>query len=80
MGGLSRTMKAALALAKDGGGFLERLPGGFWVKPGTKFISYGHTDGPNFGSTTVNALISRGVVEVTKRAGKRQFPIEVKVR
>lgn len=73
---LSPTMLEAIRFAREeGGGKIERQPGGFWIAPGDNSRSKGW-----FGTTTIEALISRGIVEVTKRAGKAQFPVEVTLK
>lgn len=73
---LSPTMLEAIRFAREeGGGKLERQPGGYWIKPGDNMRSNGWIN-----PSTINALIDRGLLEVTKRAGKAQFPVEVALK
>ncbi len=75
---LSPVMKDALAMIAEHGA-LERLPGGFWVRPGVRFN--GNRPSESYHSTpTVEALVRRGVASYTRwqeRQGGARFPIEV---
>ena len=74
--GLSKTMKAAVNYAAANGGIIKRFPGGFWGEPNGS----GSWDGVRwFGTTTIQALVSRGVfVYSSWHEGASRFPIEVK--
>jgi hypothetical protein len=71
-------MRDAVEYARQHGGVLVRYPGGFWAKGGWR----GCGCGVWFGTTTVNALLERGVAEVVewKEGRSCRFPIKVKVR
>jgi hypothetical protein len=75
---LSRTMLAAHRHAMANGGRLRRFPGGFWMRPNAK----GRGDGPYFGTSTIEALVARGVAEYTewKEGRGGWFPVEVTVK
>lgn len=64
---LSPNMLAAVEMARKGGGFLERRPGGFWTWPDCpNRTNIGWpTESVVNGTQTVRALISRGVFEET---------------
>jgi hypothetical protein len=72
--GLSATMRAAVSVAKENGGKLTRYPGGFWCRPG--LATHGH---PWFGTTTIQALVSRGVCVYSQwfNGTRARFPVEV---
>jgi hypothetical protein len=68
---LSPTMQDAVAYAKKRGGKILRRPGGYWGEH------------PWFGTTTIQALISRGVAEYSQwqeRKSGGRFPIEVTIK
>ena len=71
---LSSTMEDAVSIAKENGGKLSRYPGGFWCRPGLK--SY---ERPWFGTTTIQALVSRGVFTYSQwfNGTHSRFPVEV---
>lgn len=73
---LSPTMEYALKLANEkGNGKLTRFPGGFWIASET----WSH---PQFGTPTIEALVSRGKMTYTKwqqRDPRPAFPIEATV-
>lgn len=56
-------------------GAIERIPGGFWVQPGTS-ATY-----PSFGTTTVEALVKRGAAKYTdwKENRNGRFPIKAEL-
>lgn len=74
MAKLSPTMRKALDLARQGGGRLVRLGGGFWVPPGAPIDRFGWPERDENGhrryvvAGTIDALIVRGVLEVEMRA------------
>lgn len=69
-GELSKTMKAAMAAARDNGGIIRRFPGGFWGHNGMD------RQRPWFGTTTIQALVSRGFLEYSEwHEGTSRFPI-----
>lgn len=74
---LTRTMQTALAFANKHGGKLERYPGGFWMEP----KHTGSTAKQWFGTSTVHALVTRGVMEYTAwQEGRNfKFPVEASV-
>lgn len=76
----TKTMEFALAKAAENGGELIRLPGGYWTGRG---VNIQPTGAPAWyvGSTTVNALLARKRVEVSRwQQGKhKRFPISVRV-
>jgi hypothetical protein len=74
---LSPTMLEAQALAAKYGGQLERYPGGFWSVPGISQWSRGY---PFFGTTTVHAMVKRGVATYCEFRGGRNGDFPVKVR
>ena len=70
---LSPTMQAAVDYTKEHGG-IYRYPGGFWARK--------HWQGRNefyFGTTTIQALVSRGIFEYSewKENKTGRFPIAV---
>lgn len=73
---ISPTMKECLEYAELHGNVLRRYQGGFWAKRGWQGPRVG---GSWFGSATVNALIDRGLAEVTEWQEGRssRFPIQV---
>lgn len=74
---LSVTMRAAIDYAQRNNGKLIRYPGGFWAPEGWRLGRGNH-----FGTTTIQALVSRGVAKYTTwqdRDGGGQFPVEITV-
>lgn len=77
---LSPTMLEALSLAKEGGGKLHRLPGGFWTIEGELRHAYNGVPHRYTGSSTIEALRKRGFLAYTKMQaskGRSMFPIEI---
>jgi hypothetical protein len=72
--GLSPTMIAAVSLARENGGKLTRYEGGFWCRSGLKDY-----ENPWFGTTTIQALVSRGVLVYSRwfNGSRARFAIEV---
>lgn len=75
MSELSATMRAALDYASKNGGLI-RSPGGYWVA--AKPCAWPFT----FNTSTVNALVSRGLAEYTEWKDGRNgsFPIRMAVK
>ena len=67
-------MLAAQAHATAHGGELVRWPGGYWIGAGLPFSRSGY-----FGTSTVHALVMRGVATYTERSSNGAFPIRVRV-
>lgn len=78
-GELTLTMAACLERLRAHGE-LVRMPGGYWVRQGVKFSGSYPAEAWD-GTTTVEALVRRGLAEYSQwqpgRGGKR-FPIAVK--
>lgn len=78
-GPMSKTMIEALQDITKAGGTVERKPGGYWVLPGAKYSGSGW--GISWGTSTIEALVSRGKMAYTihheGRTGK--FPIAADV-
>lgn len=74
---LSPTMQACVEYAQQHGGKLARYPGGFWCRAGLETWA-----SPWFGTSTVEALVKRGVAEYTRRKDGKHggFPIEVTIK
>jgi len=77
-------MAAALVETRDRGGVLARRSGGYWTPPGSPYR--GAKGGLPYDwwipSSTVLALIKRGLFEVTQsgeRWGGHKFPLEVRL-
>lgn len=74
---LSPEMQAAVEYAKAHDGKIVRYPGGFWAKGGVWNRSERW-----FGTTTIEALVARGVAEYTdwqyRKDGSR-FPTQITV-
>lgn len=70
---LSPEMQQAVRFANAHGNKLVRHPGGFWAGP--QFVGVR----PWFGTTTIEALVRRGIASYTgwKETHGRKFPIEV---
>lgn len=78
---LSPVMRAVLAWIIENGGVIERMPGGFWVIPGTKWNGSSPA-GSWTGTSTMNALVRRRKMKWTawqKGSGGGQFPIRAEV-
>lgn len=75
---LSDTMSAALMVAREHGGKLTRLPGGFWTFDGCPRNN--NTPLTFFGTTTIKGLVWRGHMEFTQWRRKTKqhdpFPVE----
>lgn len=71
---LSPTMKEAVEHARQHGGKLVRLPGGFWTAPDAPIK-------PWWGTTTVQALVTRGAAAYTKyqEGANGKFPVEATI-
>jgi hypothetical protein len=78
---ITPTMQDALEFAREHDGKLTRHPGGFWCGP-----SQFYADRPGcrtrwFGSVTVEALVSRGLMHYSAWVeGKQRFPVEATLR
>jgi hypothetical protein len=73
---LSPTMQSAVDHARQHGGCLVRYPGGFWCRDGLM----DHAN-PWWGTSTVQALVSRGVMAYTewKETGRSRFPVRAAI-
>lgn len=80
MSDLSPTMREALDYASKHGGQLERFPGGYWCEPGR--MQWNVNSHVSFSTSTVNALVSRGLAEYTEWKDGRngRFPIRMTVK
>lgn len=76
MNELSPTMKEAIEFAKQKGGSLVRHPGGFWAGADWTYHS------KSFGTTTIEAIVTRGAGEYTewKQTKHSRFPIKMTVK
>lgn len=74
MAELTKPMLNCVAFMKERGGTIERHTGGFWSYPGWRL----HDGGQWFGTSTVNALVIRGVATYTEYKNGRsgRFPIK----
>lgn len=73
---ISPTMKDCLEYASRHDCILRRYQGGFWAKAGWKGP---RLDGVWFGTTTVEALVDRGLAEYTQwQEGRVRFPVEAR--
>lgn len=82
MADLSPTMQKALQHARWSGGKLVRHPGGFWIPPDLGISNNkAKKHGLWFGTSTVQALVQRGLMHYSrwKEGRKGKFPIEVEV-
>ncbi len=72
--GLSKTMRALLAWIADHGGEIYRFPGGYWTA--SPFRSE-----RNWGTTSIEALVSRGLLEYTEWRESRacRFPVKARI-
>lgn len=75
MSDLSPTMQSAIYYARKHGNKIVRYPGGFWARTGWD------SQAPWFGTSTINALVDRGVAEFTEwKEGRSRFPVEVTLK
>lgn len=74
---LSPRMQAAFNHMQQNGGKLKRFPGGYWAREGWSWSNRG----PSFGTSTIEALVSRDVAYYSDWKDGRggQFPVEVKI-
>lgn len=70
---LSLKMQNCMKQIADGDGTITRYPGGFWYPAGN--------GKPSYGTTTVEALVTRGRLEYSewKQSHGRQFPIKARM-
>ena len=70
---LSQMMQKAIGQMRKHNNKLVRLPGGWWLGEGVSRFQ-----GPMFGTSTVEALVKRGLAEYTtwKDGRNGAFPIE----
>jgi hypothetical protein len=72
---LSATMQAAFNYAVANGNRILRFPGGYWAREGWQPHEL------SFGTTTIDALVFRGVAQYTDfqegRSGR--FPVEITI-
>lgn len=75
---LSQTMRALLDCIAEHGGEIERFPGGYWTVAKT-VAQFGAQR--TWGTTSIEALVSRGMLEYTEwkenRAGR--FPVAARI-
>lgn len=70
---LSPTMRSAINYARNFNNKIVRYPGGYWARENWSGSSEHY-----FGTTTIQALVSRGLAEYTQwQEGKSRFPIEI---
>jgi hypothetical protein len=76
---MTPTMERAAAHAAKCGGELVRWPGGFWIGAGIRFEDRREV----YGSSTVAALVSRGLGDYVEwkehGGGFGRFPVRVRV-
>jgi hypothetical protein len=75
---LSPTQQAAVEHAKANGGALHRKPGGFWASETWTMPG----DGLWFGTTTVEALVRKGIGKYTEHlpsARGGEFPVKMEL-
>lgn len=79
MSELSPKMLAAVEFAQRHGGSLARFPGGFWRQADADPWD---VRGSSFGSSTVHALVTRGVADYTEWKDGRngRFPVRMTLR
>lgn len=71
---LSVTMLDAVSYAKKFDNKIVRYPGGFWARENWAGERREHY----FGTTTIQALVDRGLAEYTKwQDGRSRFPVEM---
>lgn len=75
---LSPTMLEVLEYMRQNDNTIVRYQGGFWARRGWKYHEL------NYGTTTINALYDRGLIEWTahqkRRNSESTFPIEAKIK
>lgn len=80
---LSPLMREALAMANSHGGHFERLPGGYWTYLGCERTPHDGLPRWYVGTPTVQALVSRKLMEYTRYRQRRrdggEFPIAASV-
>lgn len=72
---LSKTMTSLVERMRRGDGTVTRSPGGYWRCEWSSLLSWG--------SSTVNALEARGVIEWCEwvtRSGGSKFPVKAKLK
>jgi hypothetical protein len=71
---VSKSMQKCISLMRDHGGSIRRYQGGFW-RPDPQ-------GGYSFGTSTVEALVKRGLAEYSewKDGGSGRFPIEATLK
>lgn len=71
---ISRAMQSAISHALSEGGKIYRFPDGFWrVK---------EDDPMHFGTTTIRALVKRGLAEYSSwkmGGGEKSFPVQITI-
>lgn len=72
---LSPTMERAVIFIRQHKNMIHRFPGGYWAQENWKH------DGPHFGTTTIEALVWRGVLYYTAFQSHKtgQFPIRAEL-
>lgn len=72
---LSPTMERAVLFIRQNKNTIHRFPGGYWAQDTWKH------DGPHFGTTTIDALVWRGVLFYTAFQSHKtgQFPIRAEL-
>ena len=68
---LSPEMKRCLEFVRKEGGSIYRFPGGYWAQENWRDVG-----GRSFGTTTVEALISRGLLVYSAWNESKRFPIQ----
>lgn len=73
---LTPTMLELVKYMKENGGVIHRHPGGFWAREGYGYLSH------SFGTSSVEALVKRGVATYTEwKDGKSgRFPIVARLQ
>jgi hypothetical protein len=74
---LTKTMQQLIEhMRHEGGGFIYRHPGGFWSKAPGYFMR-----AQTFGTSSVEALVSRGIAEYVEwQEGRNgRFPVKAKL-
>lgn len=74
---ISPTMQELIRYMTENDGKIERHPGGFWARKGWTGVSE-----INYGTTSVQALVSRGLADYTdwKENRGERFPIQAMLR
>lgn len=75
---LSKTQQQLMAKIRETGDTIVRLPGGFWTCPDPMVDARG-VPAWWFSSHTINALIKRNVLTVTKTGRTSVFPVECRL-